>query len=433
MNNNKNELRTLVRSVYQMQKLRIQIGNRLVGNFKAKLGAEQGVKEDDMEKKIKVLLNTLRAEYKTLSEGVKKVTEKTLFLDDGILSTYAEYCLAKQYSQILEVEETSFKHIGKVLKQFPIWNKYLSDVKGIGPALAGILISEIDIEKATYSSSLWKYAGLDVGWDNRGRSKRKEHLVEVEYIDSSGKKKTRLSTTFNNTLKPKLIQVLGSSLLKQGEKSQYSTMYYDYKNRLENEYPHKDSFVALDVVEYKKKLGEIPSKLINKQIVSDTYQRCSEHLTNNEKTPDDTEVKLLVKKILGKYEIFERIDAEGVIVGPFKSIEDLEDAVKGKGGVLRLIKEKVVFNPDVEENDSPIQIEEEFDNSPDNKGRTVYKLFNLGKSKKHRHAMAVRYIVKRFLVDFYVAYRTLEGLPVAEEYAKVKLGITHKTGTNDVI
>ena len=42
------------------------------------------------------------------------------------------------------------------------------------------------------------------------------------------------------------------------------------------------------------------------------------------------------------------------------------------------------------------------------------------------HNMAVRYAVKRFLADLYVAWRTLEGLPVATEYSVGKLGIVHR-------
>jgi len=48
------------------------------------------------------------------------------------------------------------------------------------------------------------------------------------------------------------------------------------------------------------------------------------------------------------------------------------------------------------------------------------------KSKAHLNNMAIRYTVKRFLTDLYVAWRTLEGLPVADEYSKGKLGINHK-------
>ena len=48
------------------------------------------------------------------------------------------------------------------------------------------------------------------------------------------------------------------------------------------------------------------------------------------------------------------------------------------------------------------------------------------KTKAHRNNMAIRYTVKRFLVDLYAAWRKLEGLPVSEEYSKAKLGINHK-------
>ena len=48
------------------------------------------------------------------------------------------------------------------------------------------------------------------------------------------------------------------------------------------------------------------------------------------------------------------------------------------------------------------------------------------KTKAHINNMAIRYTVKRFLVDLYTAWRTLEGLTVADEYSKAKLGIDHK-------
>lgn len=48
------------------------------------------------------------------------------------------------------------------------------------------------------------------------------------------------------------------------------------------------------------------------------------------------------------------------------------------------------------------------------------------RSKGHRHNAAMRYMVKRFLVDLYTNWRALENLPVAEEYSVAKLGKTHK-------
>jgi len=42
-------LKTMVRGVYDMQKMRIQMGNRIVGNFKAKLGQAPSEKEDELD------------------------------------------------------------------------------------------------------------------------------------------------------------------------------------------------------------------------------------------------------------------------------------------------------------------------------------------------------------------------------------------------
>jgi len=47
------------------------------------------------------------------------------------------------------------------------------------------------------------------------------------------------------------------------------------------------------------------------------------------------------------------------------------------------------------------------------------------KSDMHRHNMANRYMIKRFIVDLYVEWRKLEGLPVSGEYAEEKLSISH--------
>jgi len=50
-------------------------------------------------------------------------------------------------------------------------------------------------------------------------------------------------------------------------------------------------------------------------------------------------------------------------------------------------------------------------------------VYQMGKTPGHRHAMANRYAVKAFLQDLWVAWRTLEGLPVTEPYSEAKLGL----------
>ena len=283
-----NNLRTIVRGAYDIQKNRIQTGNRLVSNFKAKLGQAPSQKEDTIDADGQQILANLRRSHKLLTEGVATFPRQATFKGDEVISSYTELCLVANYLELEEQEKTHFRRLGNILKDYPIYNNFLAGVVGIGPAMAGVVISEIDITKAEYPSSVHKYAGLDVAGDGQGRSRKKEHLEESQYTDKNGELQTKKGITFNPFLKTKLVGVLGSSFVKQSpDKCKYRKVYDDYKHRIENMEAHKE------------------------------------------------------------------------------------------------------------------------------------------KSKGHRHNMAVRYMIKIFLIDLYNEWRSLEGLPVAPTYTEAKLGKVH--------
>jgi len=283
------DIKIMVRGAYDIQKLRVMMGNRIVANFKAKLGQKPGMSEEELEEAEKTILASLRASYRKITDGVTTLPRQASFKGDEVISSYTELVLVDQYLSLEQQEDKQFSRLKNVLKDFPIYNEFLENIYGVGPAMAGVIVSEINIHAAQYPSSLWKYAGLDVAGDGKGRSRKKEHLEESEYINKDGETATKMGITFNPFLKTKLVGVLGSSFLKQSPtKCQYRKIYDDYKHRLENMPAHAD------------------------------------------------------------------------------------------------------------------------------------------KTKGHRHNMAVRYAVKRFLADLYVAWRTLEGLPVATEYSEGKLGIIHR-------
>jgi len=234
-------LKTIVRGAYDIQKNRIQTGNRLVGNFKAKLGQAPSEKEDTIDKEGQTVLLNLRRSHKLLTEGVASFPRQATFKGDEVISNYTELCLVDNYRELEQQEKNHFKRLGNSLKDYPIYTQFLDGVKGIGPAMAGVIISEIDITKAEYPSSLHKYAGLDVASDGQGRSRRKEHLEDSEYKDKDGKMQTKKGITFNPFLKTKLVGVLGSSFLKQSpDKCEYRKVYDDYKHRLEHMDAHKE-------------------------------------------------------------------------------------------------------------------------------------------------------------------------------------------------
>jgi len=277
-------LKTLVRGAYDVQVLRIQMGNRIVGNFKAKLGQAPGEKEEDMEAAEKKILDTLRVYYRKITDGVKVFPRQATFKGNEVISTYTELCLLEQYVDLESQEASHFRRLDQVLKEYPIYTGFLLGVKGCGTAMSGVILSEIDITRSKYASSLWKVAGLDVAQDGKGRSRKKEHLVESEYTSKDGEVKTKVGITFKPWLKTKLY-VLATCLIKAG--GPYADVYRNYKHRIENMPAHAE------------------------------------------------------------------------------------------------------------------------------------------KTKGHRHAMAMRYMTKRFLADLYAVWRKLEGLPVYDDYATSKLGYAH--------
>lgn len=229
-------IRPMVRGAYDLQKLRIQTGLRVVAAFKTKMGQLPSMKEEDSPEVAQEVLKVLREEYERITDAIT-VNEKARKLKasdfDGLqlISDETELSLVREYMRLLDAEEQQFKDVGKALKKFPIYTGFLDGVKGVGPALAGVIISEIDITRAMYPSSLWKYAGLDTV-DGKGRSRKAEHLIDVEYTNADGETAMRKSITFNPFLKTKLIGVLGSSFLRAG--GDYAAIYYQYKNRLQN-------------------------------------------------------------------------------------------------------------------------------------------------------------------------------------------------------
>lgn len=411
-------IRALVRAFYDVQALRIQSGNRLFANFRAKLGLLPSEAESQLPDAYKELLAKIR-ELTTvttdvvtsgageqmrreasvaarrqgesdqnledsgvdpedaeelpdtdLSPGAKveaknkaKVGDlimKLLFqaLDDMsdpggakaakgkapkipaikkfqrtvLIPSFAEAALIEEYRSLRSQEAHLKANIEHALSEHPIWTEYLRQQIGCGPGISAVIISEFDITKSKYPSSMWAYAGFDVAPDGFGRSKRSEHLVDKQYINKDGKEATKKSITFSPFLKTKMylwgsciIRASGKKAQAKGTASPYFKVYSDYKNRLENH---------------------------------------AIYGTHNDGKVDATQG---VKETV--------YNSEHVAIG-------IQEA-KGKRYIT---------------------------------------------SKGRRHAMALRYMIKIVLRDLYIQWRTIENLPVAPDYATAKLGYVHGQG-----
>lgn len=237
-------IKTAVTSLYQMQKLRVQQGNRITAAFRTKLGLESSQAEEEVPE-ANNMLDDLRKEFKRITDGVKRVTVN-IKIDSPLITSAAELALIEAYERQLEAEALHEKAIARLLDEQPIWGLHLKGVRGCGTMMAGAIISQIDIHKCNSISALWKYAGLDVvvteteGGETleEGRCRKKHHLVPREYVDRDGEIKETVGITFNPFLKTKLIGVLGSSFIKLG--GEYREIYDNYKHRLEHHPKHKE-------------------------------------------------------------------------------------------------------------------------------------------------------------------------------------------------
>jgi hypothetical protein len=302
-------VKAVVRAFADAQKVRLAQGNRVIQagllaagidpRDKAQVNKQGAEKQQMLLADFDALLQVSDDDLSTLDLQHRQFVKlmKTAYLPHGLLSDYVTALSCATYRNLERQEQKALLNVKRALKGFPIWEEFLSQVRGCGESIGGTIVAEIDIHKAKYASSLWKYAGLDVAQDGRGRSRRSEHLVDIEYEDKSGKKQTKRGITFNPTLKTKLY-LLAEAFIKAG--GEYREIYDKYKHRLENH------------------------------------------------------------SIYGKHNDGKEIPGVGKI----------------------------------------------------QPGR--------------RHHMAMRYAEKRFLVDLYIKWRTMEGLEVHKEYSEAKLGLTHK-------
>ena len=115
---------------------------------------------------------------------------------EAILDEKQKLFLESASERLKGLEKDSFKEINRLVKDIPIWETWLKEQKGIGPAMGGVLISSIEIEKCGTPSKLWAWCGLAV------RDGQADRRVKGQ------------KTRYNPWLKSKVTAVLGGSLLK---------------------------------------------------------------------------------------------------------------------------------------------------------------------------------------------------------------------------
>src|SRR6185295_18000950 len=181
-------IRTMTKGAYDLQKVRIATGLRLCANFRSRLMVDdeeekkaEGEEESraELSDRAKKVIEQLKVSYRRLTDGIAKnrtLPQEKGFTGDELIHTHAELALIHTYVSIEKQEAQLFRLLEPILDKIPIYSTWLKDQSGVGPAMAAIIIWLLDPREARHVSSFWKIAGLDLGPDGRGRSRREEHL-----------------------------------------------------------------------------------------------------------------------------------------------------------------------------------------------------------------------------------------------------------------
>lgn len=198
----KAELNALAKASYDYQKIRIRCTNRL------------GIK------KIKV---------KKLGPGNYELSGETKKGCVNLLNKETSILLSETVINAVLMERQINKEIERLLNEFPLWTEFLVGIKGVGPVIAAIVISEFDPYKAPTPSSYWKFAGCCPayvnGWVSAGKDKDGKVIWKETTDKIRADKKTKgYRCPYNAWLKRTMLGLLADSFLKQ--KAEYSKHYY---------------------------------------------------------------------------------------------------------------------------------------------------------------------------------------------------------------
>lgn len=119
-------------------------------------------------------------------------------------------------NRLREFEDMWVEHLHMCIKKHPVYTRWLQNVSGIGPALAGDLLAEYKVEKIYYIGQLFQYAGI-IGTTKRVKGQK---------------------ANYNVYLKKRLLGVLPGSFLKA--RSPYSVIYYQARIKYLNRWMNSD-------------------------------------------------------------------------------------------------------------------------------------------------------------------------------------------------
>jgi hypothetical protein len=293
-----------------------------------------------------------------------------------------------------DLERAALNAVKKEVRKSSIF-PWLEAVKGVGPTLAGVLISQFDINLAVRPSQFWSFAGLGVVNGKSPRPKKGEKLK------------------YNSWLRSKM-HVLGECLLKCGSPD-YRPIYDGMK--------HRRQHMLVDCMACAKS-RETPASA--ERAIDGESPEPSERASPQEAPK--------VRERVDEPEPTTPRERAGHGESPMPP-ERANEPEAPSGEKRAMATEPSSVDERASRSETPEPGERAIPGETPTPKKRAKKLCKncggtgrgmWGKSDGHRHNDAMRYMVKMFLLDFWTAWRKAEGLPVVPSYAEDKLNRRHR-------
>lgn len=384
----KQQIRCLISNVYDLQKLRISAGNRLVQSFYIQLGIAPSTSPDDADKESAKLIDRLKNDYKRITDGIagsdaeyKTVKSAIKGLDKGespldVIHDEVDYKLVESYMLLLKSEEESIKVLDKYVKSHPLWSAFFEKIKGCGTLMSACCIAYLDPYVAKYPSSFFRYCGLDTVQDE-DKDGNKLFLEKVNGVVTSVKVKEKVGYF------SEVGQVFDASLTVTDNVSDNGFLLFRDKD------------------------GNLYEQRPLTKIVNEEELQIYEEIESGAEYVGDVVISQHGRR-KGDTEMFEYTDSEGN--RKMKRGITYNPTIKTK--LMGVLTGCIIKAKDPEYSQIYYDYKARLDNSVKCKDYTP----------AHKNMMAQRYMIKQFLRNLHTTWRQLEGLPIYEPYEVEKLG-----------
>lgn len=396
----KAQIRNAISNVYDLQKMRIAAGNRLVTSFYLKMGVNpsQSPKEatgydpnlspqdneatKDAQNEQGKLIAELKKDYKRITDAVastdKGVKSSITALNKSpdplvYIRDEADYKLVDAYMLLLKSEEELTKVVEKYVKEHPLYDKFFSQVKGCGTLMSAVCIAYLDPYKANHVSSFYMYCGLDTVQDTdkdgnplfwTTEMQRRKVRAKYLYLDADGMQydgKVKKTDDFDAN----------------GEQ-----IYLGEDNEVLTKQPMMANVNGEDTAVYE--VVDTGEEYVGDVYAAQHGRRMGDTVERQDFKPDGTPY---TRRSI-TYNPILKTKLMGVLTGCL---------IKAKDPVYS----KIYY-----------EYKDRLNASVDHKD----------KKPGHKNMMAERYMIKQFLRNLWTEWRLLEGLPVDEPYEVAKLG-----------